>query len=269
MPFCPKCKYEYKEGVKVCSDCGVELVDSLENVKIPVLVRDEATISEAYDFLVTNGVTDIEKGQSEAGEGLFEIRVPEEQAKSVISMINVYYREVHTATEEEEEIIERANMNAKVERYIDSSDRAENYKSGASVLLGVGLIGIVVLLLANFGLINLPFPSSTKTLINVVMGALFAIFVGVGINSYTSYIKYKKLADTEDNLEDQIDEWADNELNADDLKEGESEDTPEELKFFSRTEKLKAKVEERFPDLDESFKEHIVEDLYDRIFGCE
>ena len=30
MPWCPKCKNEYREGFTVCSECGVELVDSLE-----------------------------------------------------------------------------------------------------------------------------------------------------------------------------------------------------------------------------------------------
>ncbi|MBN2542024.1 zinc ribbon domain-containing protein [bacterium] len=29
MPFCPKCKIEYVEGVKVCADCGEKLVDKL------------------------------------------------------------------------------------------------------------------------------------------------------------------------------------------------------------------------------------------------
>ena len=39
MPVCPRCKCEYREGFKVCADCGVELVDELpeENdlIKIP------------------------------------------------------------------------------------------------------------------------------------------------------------------------------------------------------------------------------------------
>ena len=30
MPWCPKCKNEYYEGIKVCADCGCELVDSLK-----------------------------------------------------------------------------------------------------------------------------------------------------------------------------------------------------------------------------------------------
>ncbi len=29
MPFCPNCTYEYKEGVKICPDCGTPLVKEL------------------------------------------------------------------------------------------------------------------------------------------------------------------------------------------------------------------------------------------------
>jgi len=29
MPFCPACLFEFVEGIKVCPDCGVELVEQL------------------------------------------------------------------------------------------------------------------------------------------------------------------------------------------------------------------------------------------------
>jgi hypothetical protein len=29
MPFCPKCKYEYRPDIKTCPDCDVALVDNL------------------------------------------------------------------------------------------------------------------------------------------------------------------------------------------------------------------------------------------------
>lgn len=32
MPFCPKCKSEYREGFDTCSDCNVDLVAELTDV---------------------------------------------------------------------------------------------------------------------------------------------------------------------------------------------------------------------------------------------
>ncbi len=29
MPFCPKCKFEYKQGAETCPDCGAALVEAL------------------------------------------------------------------------------------------------------------------------------------------------------------------------------------------------------------------------------------------------
>jgi hypothetical protein len=29
MPFCPKCKYEYKPEIRICPDCNEELVNNL------------------------------------------------------------------------------------------------------------------------------------------------------------------------------------------------------------------------------------------------
>ncbi|MDE5866499.1 MAG: hypothetical protein K2H31_07865 [Lachnospiraceae bacterium] len=41
MPWCPKCKNEYVEGIKVCADCGTELVDSLEITETEDIIADE------------------------------------------------------------------------------------------------------------------------------------------------------------------------------------------------------------------------------------
>lgn len=40
MPVCPNCKYEYIEGIKICPDCNVELVDPSE-LKQPVELKEE------------------------------------------------------------------------------------------------------------------------------------------------------------------------------------------------------------------------------------
>ena len=41
MPFCPKCKAEYNEGIKICSTCKLELVPSLEGIK-EIYTREDA-----------------------------------------------------------------------------------------------------------------------------------------------------------------------------------------------------------------------------------
>ena len=32
MPFCPKCKYEFVDGIKKCNECGCDLVDNLDDI---------------------------------------------------------------------------------------------------------------------------------------------------------------------------------------------------------------------------------------------
>jgi len=35
MPYCPNCRFEYKEGKDKCPDCGTDLVDQLPEEKPP------------------------------------------------------------------------------------------------------------------------------------------------------------------------------------------------------------------------------------------
>ena len=40
MPFCPKCKYEYRSGVKTCPECKVDLTDKPDNM---TTIQDDFT----------------------------------------------------------------------------------------------------------------------------------------------------------------------------------------------------------------------------------
>ncbi|MBP7792698.1 MAG: DUF2007 domain-containing protein [Candidatus Goldbacteria bacterium] len=63
--FCPVCLYEYKEGIKICPDCGATLVDKLpeEEEGNPALetaelidVNNEAEAEYIRSVLVDNGI---------------------------------------------------------------------------------------------------------------------------------------------------------------------------------------------------------------------
>lgn len=71
MPYCPKCGYEYNEGVELCHDCQVALVASLPpdpnqgelfETKELCKVPDEITAMALKSYLMDN---DIEVGVRE------------------------------------------------------------------------------------------------------------------------------------------------------------------------------------------------------------
>ena len=51
MPWCPKCKTEYREGIEVCADCGSQLVeeDKLQE-EDTVQQTKEAVLEMLYNF---------------------------------------------------------------------------------------------------------------------------------------------------------------------------------------------------------------------------
>lgn len=63
MPFCPKCKYEYKEGILECSDCKIPLVDYLTDEK------DQMPIELAQTIAYQNLATELNLDESETPKG--------------------------------------------------------------------------------------------------------------------------------------------------------------------------------------------------------
>lgn len=57
MPWCPKCKNEYVDGVKTCVDCGCDLVGSLEEMeKEGLIFGTQEEMEELLSFLSCNGI---------------------------------------------------------------------------------------------------------------------------------------------------------------------------------------------------------------------
>jgi|WetSurMetagenome_2_1015567.scaffolds.fasta_scaffold289401_2 hypothetical protein len=73
MPFCPKCRYEYREGFTTCSDCGAALVATLpeapaeaespseEPLVFVYEAKDEVQATDLRGLLEKKGIPVMEK----------------------------------------------------------------------------------------------------------------------------------------------------------------------------------------------------------------
>lgn len=230
MPWCPKCKYEYREGIKECSDCKIPLVDYY-----PEEDYKEETDTPYYT---------------------------EEQ-------ITMY------ASEDEESLSEETDENVSgqetVHAYQNKKSKAEDFKSSAYTLLFVGILGIVALVLIELHVIPVYLAAPGKYITYGVMGALFLIFIAVGIYSFFSAKKYAAEAVEEDDLTNRINQWCNDNLTRQKLMDKASVQTelPEEMKYFKYFDALKQMITEQFGDLDASYLEALAEEVYTRLFDEE
>ncbi|RKX26495.1 MAG: hypothetical protein DRP47_08085 [Candidatus Zixiibacteriota bacterium] len=44
MPFCPRCRYEYNPSIRVCPDCGVDLVSELPSMVSAAVTLDDSWV---------------------------------------------------------------------------------------------------------------------------------------------------------------------------------------------------------------------------------
>lgn len=226
MPWCPKCGYEYKRGYTICSDCNVELVETLDKTSENDLLGDEIGFTEEdlYAAFEQEGESDQNKEELSTNRKLFKSGVYEECAV-----------------------------------------RANEYKSGAVTLLFVGIAGIIVLVLMNVGVIPV-FKSASSTMINIVVGGMLVFFVVMGFMSVSSYKKLKVKALEEQKLKNDIMSYFEDFVNKDDILCNNSDNLgPEELTLW-QFEQIKSIILKEFSNVDELFLEYITEKIYENMF---
>lgn len=158
-------------------------------------------------------------------------------------------------------------------RYRSSAAKAEDNRSSAYTLLAVGGIGFAAVILIFFNVIPLYRGTGiSRYLICGVMGAMFLLFLVFGFVSLRDSKLFLVKAKSESSLVEEITRWCAENLDAADLDallflEGESvEELSDEEKYYRRTEKMKALLEDKFMNLDEAFVEDFVDGYYQELY---
>ena len=151
--------------------------------------------------------------------------------------------------------------------YVSKKTKKEDVTSTAYTFTIVSIAGFILLIL--FGLDMLPFHSTsyTKTLILIVMGIMFAIFLFVGIKSFMELKSLSNAADREEQQFEEICHWFLDTYTAEKINaDAGISDASDEQNYFLRYEVMRSLLLKKYPKTDASLLDHIIETVYDKIF---
>lgn len=282
MPWCPKCKSEYREGFTVCADCGCELVEEEQlEERVNLTFGDEEQMKALEDFLKSNQILGVELRRDES-DGLCELLVDRKSKQKAMNAMQVFIvqengRAAVRGTEGEqfdgEKAEEQLREAATARRafgssslYQDSSQRADENRSSAWVLLFVGILGLAAVVLGIMGI--LPLNLGNPYLFYGVMGAIFVLFVVAGVVSMKNARIFEGKAASENSLRSTMLEWCRQNFDGQEIdREIGIGDDSEEVCYFNRTAYLREKLNHQFVNLDQNFLDQFIDDqVYGMVF---
>lgn len=257
MPWCPNCRNEYVEGIKVCADCGAALVEDLnEAISNPLIFGDKEQMERLKKFLTYNKLKTARVSEDEE-EGVYELYVDDEERQKASMAVKVFLQQEAEAAKEAGEKAGKkgsalyANMasyeiadedgnadeeHAKEENdekavngdghaktsayrgiYQDSAKRAEENRSSGYMLMIIGGIGLMAVVLIFVDVIKLPAAMFNKVMVCSVMGALFLLFFIMGILSIKSSKSLAQKAESESSLTSEIRTWCEKNMTAENV----------------------------------------------------
>ena len=229
MPWCPVCKNEYREGIKLCAECKVELVERLEDEKKSDELSEQEKIARVRAMLAEeNG------GQDEEDE------IPEK--------VPVYHAYQNSASKAED-------------------NRTSAYTLLFVGI--VGFILVLLIFVGVIPLYqNETTTKYLMCGVMGAMFILFIVFGSVSMrNSKILFIKAKSEDSLLSELTKWCERNLNAEqIDAGLFDDTTGQTIAEEQKYFKRSDRMKTIISDNFMNLDEAFLEHFVDEYYQELF---
>lgn len=247
MPWCPKCKTEYREGITICADCKTELVSEYKEVLLQnataVLAKVDAEhhvfTDKLHDFLEYSGISSVVLQEGE----MLGVYVAPEDLKKARKCFKAFYSvetemvmqhaqeaafmkgeeydnyfgddEEENDMESDSELSETASASSLYNDKASDSDAnsEKRYVSAASRYEDYRSSGITFTILGvlgiGFALLNFLDVISLfgSGFSSFVLFLMFAIFLGLGIFSFQKANQLKQEAVKENELASSVKEW--------------------------------------------------------------
>ncbi len=250
MAWCPKCKEEYREGIKICADCGTELVESLTEPEQEAAVNSEEEKQE--EVSVSDEDTEdsaVETNSDEEYDWDAEDETPEEDESEL---------EEETGAESSGEETETGFASNTM--YAKKSDEYKDLKFSGITFIFFGLLGIVYLVLCKLEIIALTY----SVPIFIVLVLMFVVFIGIGVHSLIRSGRVKALIGDEEALTKRVEDAMASIMTQELIDSVYVEDATEEENFLTLSETVKARIAEQFgtKGLTEAYIEQLIDEYY-------
>ena len=243
--ICPKCGTEYREGFSECAYCHIALVERLE---------DGVDAEELF------------KASESGGEEQELKEISPEEFVRLARSKGLTESDIMGAIDDTSPYDEGERQES-MKPYRRAADRAEDLKSSAYTLLIIGVLGLVAVFLLYIGAIPIQFSGTGRYITTGTMFVMFLLFFIIGINSFRKIGPLTEEAEREEKKIEEIRNFFHESYTAESLDREAMKDMDSSVDvYFIRSSFMKAKLNERFMDLEPSFLEYIVDDLYSEMF---
>lgn len=266
MPWCPKCKLEYVEGITSCPDCGSALITDAEQTEktlSPIFHGNEAVVERIVQFLNYSHIISAMTG--EPTEKGYPVLVSKKESDEALKLIQVFLHEESeqaVSSDEDSKATDEHTQKAPG-AYEKKADRYADTRSSGLTLLIIGIIGFI-------GMIPISI-KFTSLLFDIVMFAMFVFFIVSGISALKRAKQLKAEISDEENTTQELIDWFLAKHTAESIDDAvlAKEEITEELYYFKRAEYMKEQLNTRLTEPDEAYLEDLTETLYQKLYDKE